>query len=183
MEIEVLITEQRPCRWCANGNGVASTSSNPLIALLLPPRLSSSDGILGFITPESSSFFLTAIFSGHFRKKSLLGLSTQSAHPGFLTIASIKLAVRNFGYKILMLPYLKWKHDELRLKLSTNNQMQGECGVLFSFGISVRNPLKGARVWLGTYNTAEEASLAFESKRLEFEAMAKALSDERSDFL
>jgi len=47
----------------------------------------------------------------------------------------------------------------------------------------VRKSLKGARVWLGTDNTAEEASLAFESKRLEFEAMAKALSDERSDFL
>lgn len=37
----------------------------------------------------------------------------------------------------------------------------------------IRDPFKGARIWLGTYNTAEEASQAYESKRLEFEnAMA-----------
>lgn len=52
---------------------------------------------------------------------------------GFLTIASIKLAVRNFGYKILMLPCLKWKHDELRLKLSTNYQMQGDSFFFWDF--------------------------------------------------
>ncbi|CAJ1932343.1 unnamed protein product [Sphenostylis stenocarpa] len=45
----------------------------------------------------------------------------------------------------------------------------------------IRDPFKGARVWLGTYNTAEEASLAYETKRLEFEATAKALSNERSN--
>ncbi|XP_014523521.1 ethylene-responsive transcription factor ERF118 [Vigna radiata var. radiata] len=45
----------------------------------------------------------------------------------------------------------------------------------------IRDPFKGARVWLGTYNTAEEASQAYETKRLEFEAMAKALSDGRSN--
>ncbi|XP_057429204.1 ethylene-responsive transcription factor ERF118-like [Lotus japonicus] len=39
----------------------------------------------------------------------------------------------------------------------------------------IRDPFKGARLWLGTYNTAEEASQAYENKRLEFEAMAKAL--------
>ncbi|KAL0556693.1 hypothetical protein IC582_005208 [Cucumis melo] len=39
----------------------------------------------------------------------------------------------------------------------------------------IRDPFKGARIWLGTYNTAEEASQAYESKRLEFEtAMAAA---------
>ncbi|XP_023549719.1 ethylene-responsive transcription factor ERF118-like [Cucurbita pepo subsp. pepo] len=39
----------------------------------------------------------------------------------------------------------------------------------------IRDPSKGARIWLGTYNTAEEASQAYESKRLEFEnAMAAA---------
>ncbi|XP_022136286.1 ethylene-responsive transcription factor ERF118-like [Momordica charantia] len=41
----------------------------------------------------------------------------------------------------------------------------------------IRDPFKGARIWLGTYNTAEEASQAYESKRLEFEsAMAAAAS-------
>ncbi|KAA0049170.1 ethylene-responsive transcription factor ERF118-like protein [Cucumis melo var. makuwa] len=39
----------------------------------------------------------------------------------------------------------------------------------------IRDPFKRARVWLGTYNTAEEASRAYESKRLEFQsAMAAA---------
>jgi hypothetical protein len=35
----------------------------------------------------------------------------------------------------------------------------------------IRDPFKGARIWLGTYNTAEEASHAYESKRLQFEMM------------
>ena len=39
----------------------------------------------------------------------------------------------------------------------------------------IRDPFKGARIWLGTYNTPEEASEAYERKRLEFEA-AMAMS-------
>lgn len=35
----------------------------------------------------------------------------------------------------------------------------------------IRDPFKGARIWLGTYNTPEEASKAYETKKLEFEAM------------
>ncbi|OIW04672.1 hypothetical protein TanjilG_07807 [Lupinus angustifolius] len=44
----------------------------------------------------------------------------------------------------------------------------------------IRDPFKGRRLWLGTYNTAEEASQAYERKRLEFETMAKAMSGEKS---
>ncbi|XP_061375113.1 ethylene-responsive transcription factor ERF118-like [Gastrolobium bilobum] len=44
----------------------------------------------------------------------------------------------------------------------------------------IRDPFKGERVWLGTFNTAEEASNAYETKRLEIEAMAKALSNEKN---
>jgi hypothetical protein len=34
----------------------------------------------------------------------------------------------------------------------------------------IRNPIKGTRDWLGTFNTAEEASKAYEAKKFEFEA-------------
>ncbi|CAK8574091.1 unnamed protein product [Lathyrus sativus] len=35
----------------------------------------------------------------------------------------------------------------------------------------IRDPIRGIRIWLGTYNTAEEASQAYESKRLYFERL------------
>ncbi|KAL2324080.1 hypothetical protein Fmac_023138 [Flemingia macrophylla] len=38
----------------------------------------------------------------------------------------------------------------------------------------IRDPFKGARVWLGTFDTEEAASQAYETKRLEYEARAKA---------
>lgn len=49
----------------------------------------------------------------------------------------------------------------------------------------IRDPFKGRRVWLGTYSTAEEASRAYELKRLEFESMAKNstnMSQKSSDY-
>ncbi|KAK4430206.1 Ethylene-responsive transcription factor [Sesamum alatum] len=46
----------------------------------------------------------------------------------------------------------------------------------------IRDPIQHKRVWLGTYNTAEEASRAYELKRLEFEALANSMefSSEKS---
>ena len=38
----------------------------------------------------------------------------------------------------------------------------------------IRDPFQSTRIWLGTFNTAEEASQAYEARRLEFEAMAEA---------
>ncbi|KAG5603819.1 hypothetical protein H5410_025311 [Solanum commersonii] len=47
----------------------------------------------------------------------------------------------------------------------------------------IRDPFKSRRVWLGTYSTAEEASHAYEMKRLEFEAMAKMSEVNNNDKL
>ncbi|GAB2242219.1 hypothetical protein Droror1_Dr00018994 [Drosera rotundifolia] len=41
----------------------------------------------------------------------------------------------------------------------------------------IRDPFKGCRIWLGTYNTAEEASKAYEDKRIEFDVL---LANEKS---
>ncbi|XP_022864867.1 ethylene-responsive transcription factor ERF118-like [Olea europaea var. sylvestris] len=40
----------------------------------------------------------------------------------------------------------------------------------------IRDPFKGRRIWLGTFNTAEEASRAYEMKRLEFESVANSMN-------
>ncbi|PNX89886.1 ethylene-responsive transcription factor erf118-like protein, partial [Trifolium pratense] len=37
----------------------------------------------------------------------------------------------------------------------------------------IHNPIKGKREWLGTFDTAEEASKVYEAKKLEFEAITK----------
>ena len=39
----------------------------------------------------------------------------------------------------------------------------------------IRDPFEGRRVWLGTFSTAEEASKAYENKKLEFDKMAVSL--------
>lgn len=45
----------------------------------------------------------------------------------------------------------------------------------------IRDPIQHKRVWLGTYNTAEEASRAYERKRLEFEALTNGSMDFSSE--
>ncbi|XP_051122582.1 ethylene-responsive transcription factor CRF2-like [Andrographis paniculata] len=44
----------------------------------------------------------------------------------------------------------------------------------------IRDPLQQKRVWLGTYSSAEEASRAYEKKRLEFEALVNSSSESLS---
>ncbi|KAL9246162.1 hypothetical protein vseg_019732 [Gypsophila vaccaria] len=38
----------------------------------------------------------------------------------------------------------------------------------------IRHPTRGVRIWLGTFNTAEEASDAYELKKMEFDALVAA---------
>ncbi|XP_021723824.1 ethylene-responsive transcription factor ERF118-like [Chenopodium quinoa] len=44
----------------------------------------------------------------------------------------------------------------------------------------IRDPIRGARVWLGTYNTAEEAAMAYEQKRIEFQILMAEKSQNAS---
>lgn len=39
------------------------------------------------------------------------------------------------------------------------------------YAAEIRDPIRGKRIWLGTYNTPEEASNAYEKKKLEFESI------------
>nr|GEV38731.1 ethylene-responsive transcription factor ERF118-like [Tanacetum cinerariifolium] len=42
------------------------------------------------------------------------------------------------------------------------------------WAVEIHNPIERRRAWLGTYNTAKEASIAYVIKKLEFEKMEKA---------
>lgn len=45
----------------------------------------------------------------------------------------------------------------------------------------IRDPIRGVRIWLGTYNTEEEAAMAYEQKKKEFENMELSSSSTSSN--
>ncbi|KAL5544767.1 hypothetical protein UlMin_008551 [Ulmus minor] len=62
-----------------------------------------------------------------------------------------------------------------KVEKSNRNERSLPKGVRFrkwgKFAAEIRDPIKGGRVWLGTYNNLEGASLAYQKKKLEFDEL------------
>jgi hypothetical protein len=95
------------------------------------------------------------------RKRVVLELSVPNVSDDIVNVDKTMVDNDNGLNKSLMKEQPRIKYTGVRMRKSGR------------WSAEIRNPIKRKRDWLGTFDTAEEASKAYEAKKLEFEAMTK----------